>query len=219
MQARAAARMRWLVFAAILLGFILVPFLVVEAPFTRWLAQLFQELQGSPVAAGALVVALLGLDPLLPIPSSLVSVVAGAAFGLQLAALLIWAGMTLGAILGYALGASAGRGLARRLVGPGELVRAHRLAADIGPATLVITRAVPVLSEAAAMVAGTARMPLWLFLLSTTAANAVIAIAYAAVGDAAGSQGSFLIAFMGLVLLPALGWSAWRLLARRGDVR
>jgi len=208
---------RWMIFAAIVLAFILVPFLAFEAPLTGWTSRIFETARGNLVAAGALVVALLGLDPLLPVPSSLLSVFAGAAFGFRLAAVLIWCGMTLGALVSYALGASAGRGLARAIVGATELARAQRLASDVGPAALVVTRAVPVLSEAAALVAGTARMPLWLFLLSTAAANAVIAIAYAAVGEAANSGSSFLIAFMGLALIPALGWSAWRLLHKRGS--
>jgi len=211
-----AISVRWMIFAAIVLAFILVPFALFETSLTRWTGAIFEQVRGHPLAGGALVVGLLALDPVLPIPSSLLSVFAGAAFGLYWAALLIWTGMTLGALISYALGASAGRGVARVLVGAEELARAHRLAADVGPAALVITRAVPVLSEAAALMAGTARMPLWLFVLSTAAANAVIAIAYAAVGEAASSWNSFLVAFMGLVLLPAIGWSAWRLLRKRG---
>lgn len=206
---------RWVVFAAIVVAFILLPFFLFEASLSHWSAGMFQSLQAQPELGGLLIVALLAGDALLPVPSSIVSVFAGAAFGAQTAALLIWTGMSLGALLSYALGASAGRGIARVLVGRGELARARRLASDVGPAALVVTRAVPVLGEAAALIAGAARMPLWLFLLSTISANAAIAVAYAMVGEAAGSWNSFLIAFIGLVTIPAIGWAAWRLLLRR----
>jgi uncharacterized membrane protein YdjX (TVP38/TMEM64 family) len=163
-----------------------------------------------------LIVALLSGDAVLPIPSSILSAFAGGAFGWRTGALVIWSGMTLGALVSYALGASAGRGVAVRIVGKTELERARSLFADVGPAALIVTRAVPVLAEAATLVAGAARMPFWIFLLSTSVANVGVAIAYASIGAAAASSSSFLIAFIGLVSVPALAWAAWRLLSRSG---
>ena len=65
------------------------------------------------------------------------------------------------------------------------------------------------------LAAGAALMPFGLFLLSTLLPNAGIAVAYAAVGAAAASKGSFLIVFLGLAAVPAIAWLAWRLLRAR----
>jgi len=42
-----------------------------------------------------------------------------------------------------------------------------------------------------------------------------VAVAYAATGAAAVSNGSFLIVFIGLVTIPAIGWTLWRLVLKR----
>ena len=201
--------LRWLGLAALVLGAILIPFLVFEGPILDWTATALAAARQRPWLGVALVVGLLAGDIVLPVPSSLVSVFAGAAFGWLAGAVVIWIGMSLGCLAGYALGVSAGRLLALRVVGEGELERAKRLFESAGPAALIVTRAVPVLAEAGTLAAGAARMNLAAFVVSTGLANAAVAAAYAAVGAAAASSQSFLILFLGLALIPALAWSAW----------
>jgi membrane protein DedA with SNARE-associated domain len=149
------------------------------------------------------------------VPSSVVSAFAGAAFSWAVGSAVIWVGMVLGCVVAYALGASAGRVLALPVVGEGELARAQRLFSDIGPAALILTRGVPVLAEAGAMAAGAARMPFWTFMAATSLANAGIAAAYAATGALAASAHSFMLVFIGLIAVPAVGWGAWRLWTAR----
>jgi uncharacterized membrane protein YdjX (TVP38/TMEM64 family) len=201
--------LRWTALAAVVLGAILIPFVVFEGPILDWTQTALVAARQSPALGVALVVGLLAGDVVLPVPSSLVSVFAGAAFGWFAGAMVIWIGMTLGCVAGYALGVSAGRLLALRVVGEAELERAKRLFESVGPVALIVTRAVPVLAEAGTLAAGAARMPLLSFLVSTSLANAAVAAAYAAVGAAAASSQSFLILFLGLALVPALAWSAW----------
>ena len=57
-------------------------------------------------------------------------------------------------------------------------------------------------------------MPLPAFLVSTGLANVAVAAAYAGVGAAAASSQSFLILFVGLAMIPALAWLAWRRIRR-----
>lgn len=212
---RARAWLRWAALSGLLLAAIIIPFLLFEEQLTGWTGETLRALAARPWLGAGLVVALLAGDAVLPVPSSILSAFAGGIFGWRLGWLVIWTGMTLGCVVSYGLGARAGRGVGLRIVGLSELERARRLFTDVGPAALVVTRAVPVLGEAATLVAGAARMPFALFMLSTGAANAVVAAAYAGVGAAAMSSGSFLLTFLGLVSLPALAWGAWRLMARR----
>lgn len=194
---------------------IIVPFLLFEEQLTGWTTGTLAALAARPWLGATLVAALLAGDAVLPVPSSILSAFAGGIFGWRLGWLVIWTGMTLGCLVSYVLGARAGRDVGLRIVGHVELERARGLFKDVGPAVLIVTRAVPVLGEAATLVAGAAHMPFASFMLSTGAANAVVAAAYAGVGAAAMSSGSFLVTFLGLVSLPALAWAAWRLWAKR----
>lgn len=204
---------RWSLVAVLLLALILIPWLLFDAAVTRKIA----EILAGPMAHGPLValliVVLLALDVVLPTPSSLVSVAAGALFGWALGGALIWTGMTLGCLLGYGLGARAGRPLVRRLLGEAELARAMRLAGRADGPALALTRAVPVLAEATVLAAGAAGAP-GRFAVVTSLANAGVAAVYAGVGAAALSQGSFLLAFAAAAGLPAAGWLLVRLSRR-----
>lgn len=206
---------RWLAALSVVLVAIIVPFLLFEDRILAWIPWLLEALRARPAVGASLLVALMAGDVVLPVPSSLVSVSAGAAFGWRAGAAMIWLGMTLGCLFGYALGGSAGRLLMVRLVGEAELARARGLFADAGPLGLVVTRAVPVLAEASLLAAGAARMPFASFLISTSLANAAVAIAYALVGAAAAGAQSFLLLFLGLALVPTVGWTAWALRRRR----
>ena len=201
------ALVKWTAAGLLLLALILVPFLLLEEQVLGLAGDLF----GSGGQAGALlalvIVALFAGDVLLPVPSSLVSVAAVALFGWA-GGLLIWIGMTIGCGLGYWLGSRAGRPLAERFIGPDEVARAQRIAGDVGPAALVLTRAVPVLAEATTVAAGLAAMPLRRFALATGLANAGIALVYVA------AAGSFLLLFVAALVVPALGWIALRLFTR-----
>lgn len=209
------ALVRWIAAGLFLLALILAPFLLFEDRVLEFAGGL---LGGAPRQAGVLIalaiLALFACDVFLPVPSSLASVAAVALFGWA-GGLLIWIGMTIGCGLGYWLGSQAGRPLAERFIGPDEVARARRIAADLGPAALVLTRAVPVLAEAATVAAGLAAMPLRRFALATGLANAGIALVYVAWGAAAGGSAvSFLMLLAGAIAVPAAGWIALKLFTR-----
>jgi uncharacterized membrane protein YdjX (TVP38/TMEM64 family) len=208
--------LRWIGIALLLFAAILVPFLMFEGAIERFAIGALEALRGNPFAAGGLIVASLALDPVLPIPSSLVSAAAGGVFGLWGGALAVWIGMMAGAVLGHLLGVRAGRALGLKLVGDAEMARAGRLFQRIGPVLLMITRGVPVLAESAVIAAGAAGMPMRHFLLPICLGNLAVALAYGWLGATAISADSFLLLFAGLAALPALGWAAW---ARHSSTR
>jgi uncharacterized membrane protein YdjX (TVP38/TMEM64 family) len=195
--------MRWAIVCVVLMMAVLVPFWFFGEAFTAF---------GDYVTRGSLparvmipvVVTLLALDVFLPVPSSIVSVGAGALLGFWRGTLIVWLGMTAGCLLGYAVGARMAR-LARRFIGDAELQRAGQLLDRHGIWALAACRSVPVLAEASVVFSGLARTRLRPFLLIASLSNLAIAAAYSAVGHYALQVDSFLLAFLGAMTLPALG--------------
>ena len=202
---------KWSLVGIAIAGLVLLPFLLFGAEASRIAAELFVPGGQAGILLALAIVALFAGDVVLPVPSSLVSVAAVALYGWA-GGVLIWIGMTLGCGLGYWLGSRAGQPLARRFVGPGEVERARRIAGEVGPAALVLTRAVPVLAEAATVAAGLAGMPFRRFALATGLANAGIALVYVAAAE------SFELLFAAAIAVPALGWAVMLLFRRPGAV-
>jgi uncharacterized membrane protein YdjX (TVP38/TMEM64 family) len=173
-----ASVFRWVVLGVLLCAVIVVPFVIWEDALAL-LSRNWLEAPTSRAVVAFVAAALLAVDLALPIPSSFVSAGAVAAVGPVIGAVAIWAGMTLGALAGYALGAGGGTPIVEGFVGRSELERAERLMARFGVAMLVVCRGVPVLAEASVLVAGAARMRLWTFSWVTSAANLGLAVAYA----------------------------------------
>lgn len=140
--------LRWL--ALVLLGVvILVGPLVFSDAVARLASDGVATAQHSPAQVATLIIAALALDVFLPVPNGITNTLAGAVFGFSLGAAVIWTGLMAASLLGYAMGALAGKRLAQRILGADELARAHRFAEDLGPLVLILSRPVPVFAELA----------------------------------------------------------------------
>lgn len=202
----------WTLMGLGLLLFVLVPFFLWEDPLNDFTERLLEG-RDRPWLTGGAVVLLLALDVVLPIPSSLVSTFAGYALGLLPGALASWLGLTLGCALGYGIGRLGGPALVRRVMGPGEQRRAEEAARSYGAAALALCRAVPVLAEASVIFAGLSRMPLGRFVAVTALSNLGVSLVYAFIGQSAADVESFLLAFLGSLLVPLLAMGAARALS------
>jgi uncharacterized membrane protein YdjX (TVP38/TMEM64 family) len=194
--------MRWAIVWAILIGLVLVPFFLFESQFNAFAARM----TGTETAAwlaGISIFGLLALDVLLPVPSSIVSTAAGVLLGFWTGSAVVWVGMTVACLMGYALGSRAS-GAARRFVGDDGLRRAESLMTRYGDYTIVLCRPVPVLAEASVIFAGIIRAPFGRFLLLSMLSNLGIALGYAAFGAFSMRIDSFLAAFLGALLLPGI---------------
>ena len=188
---------------SVVLAVVLVPFALVGSAVDDWAIASLRTDAGPSVLVAVLIATLLAADIVLPTPSSVVSTASGALLGFIPGAVASWVGVTMGCALGYWIGVS-GRGPARRLVGAGELKRVEAFTARFGDWSLVLLPAVPVLAESSVFLAGVARMDLARFVAITALSNAGISLAYAAVGAFATQTSSFLLAFGGAILLPAV---------------
>jgi uncharacterized membrane protein YdjX (TVP38/TMEM64 family) len=157
-----------------------------------------------PSAIALMTVALLSSDILLPIPSSLVSTFAGAQLGILAATAVSWLGMTLGAMLGFFLARVWGRALAVRFTSLDDLQRIDRLGQDYGVWMLIATRPLPLLAEAAVLLAGLSGLSWRWFLMCVMLSNLGIALVYSFLGRLANAQGHLPLALLASIALPLL---------------
>ncbi|MGG7595643.1 3-dehydroquinate synthase [Pseudomonas sp. WC1] len=201
-------------------GLVIASFVLFEQQIQNFLSHLEHLLPSTPaqmLTLALLLIGLLALDVVLPVPSSMVALLAVASLGSVGGYLAIFIGLCLGAGLGYALGAGYFRLLSSRLGlhqrQPGQL--AYRL----GTLSLICLRGVPVLAETSVVAAGMQRYPLRAFILVTTLANAGLALAYSAIGTFLVAQNALLVTLLAGMVLPALfiaGYSLFKAL-RKGE--
>ena len=163
----------------------------------------------------ATVVALLAADLFLPIPSSLIMVLSGAAFGVVGGALLSLVGSIGGEWLGFELVRHYGRRASRRFAGDEEIDRLTRMFARHGAAAVAITRALPVVMETMSVVAGLSAMTRGTFLLASLIGTAPIVFIYAYAGAVSRQTGSTVPGIVMLVAVAGFGWVIYR--ARMAD--
>lgn len=207
--------MRWVVLSAILIAVVLVPFFLFEEQFNQFAAEVARGDRSPWLAAGG-ILALLAADVVLPVPSSIVSTAAGVLLGFWRGAAVVFGGMTLGCLLGFAVGARAS-GAARKIVGDDGLARAAELVRRYGDWALVVCRPVPVLAEASVIFAGLVHAPFGRFVRLTALANLGIAAGYSAMGAFSMRVESFLLAFAGALIVPGLAIAIARVVFGRAS--
>jgi uncharacterized membrane protein YdjX (TVP38/TMEM64 family) len=211
MTSTAPLRRYWLVTFA-LLGVLLAVFAAFEwrgVPVLRdpssWMAG------GGPWAA-ALSVALLIADVFLPVPSSVLMIGNGALFGVWAGTALSLAGSVGATALAFFVGRRSER-LIERLVSPGEKAHADALLARWGALAIVVTRPIPLLAEATAILAGGSPLG-WPRLLAASVAGAFPScLLYALTGAHSRSFGSGALVFAAVLAVAGVFYFLGR---RRG---
>ena len=198
---------RWAVLAAMVAAIVIASKLLIEnvlglsldAAVTSWMA-------GAGAGSALTVVGLLAADIVLPVPSSLIMVLSGAAFGVLWGSVLSLAGSIGGEWLGFELVRRYGRGMSRRLVGDDEVRQLERLFARHGAAAVVVTRALPIVMETMSVVAGLSGMRRSTFLVASVIGTLPVVVIYAYAGAVSRQIGSIVPA---VVILIAMAGAAW----------
>lgn len=181
----------------------IIPFLLLgswsDAAWDRW-----QENPPSKSVIAIVVTTLLAVDIFLPIPSSLVSTLAGSQLGAPLGILFSWIGMTLGTIIGFALARQFGSRFALWFSSERDLAKASLLSERYGPSLLVIGRGVPVVAEASVLLLGMHNLPWKKFLPPVLLANLGLSIAYALFGEWTENHGGLPVAIAFSIAMPVL---------------
>jgi len=164
---------------------------------------------GAPAAA--VVIGLLAADIFIPVPSSVVMVLSGAAFGVWWGALLAFVGSVSGEWLGFELARKYGTTLSTRFIGDAtERRRLNDALVTHGAAAIAVTRALPVVMETMSIVAGLSPMRRSTFLVASTIGTAPIVLVYAYAGAKSREAGSLVPAIVILLAVAAAGWIWYR---------
>lgn len=185
----------------------IIPFVIIgELPGDRWLNAVDNNAWLFGLTGGAL----LTIDILLPIPSSIVGTFLGARLGFWIGLLFTWSGLVAGSLIGFSITRFA-------------FARFESLLPTFPRATtdaiVFLSRPVPVFAEAVALAAGTTPMPLMRFFCLSAVGNAI----YAAVlcGNGATLIPDKLMG-PGLIIpmaLPVLAWLVWRTFEKKQDTQ
>jgi uncharacterized membrane protein YdjX (TVP38/TMEM64 family) len=164
---------------------------------------------GAPGAAA--VIGLLAVDIFIPVPSSIVMVLSGAAFGVLWGSVLAFIGSIGGEWLGFELARKYGTSLSARFIGDsGERERLNRLLTTHGAAAVAVTRALPVVMETMSVIAGLSTMKRSTFLIASTLGTLPIVIVYAYAGAVSREMDSIVPAIVILIAVAAAGWVWYR---------
>ncbi|MCP5277094.1 MAG: VTT domain-containing protein [Thiobacillus sp.] len=190
-------------------------------PFVVWgeqIERLAPSLLGSGDTAllvAAVGIALLTVDLALPIPSSVVSISLCLFLGPLLGGAAIVLGMMGGFASGYVLGRMLSRESLRQWVGPELWDDLGRKAARSAPVWIMVSRPVPVLAEATAVITGSLGVPFRTAMLAALLSSLAVAGCYATAVMIGYSEGGFGLAFLSSLVLAGLLWTLSRILRRR----
>jgi len=192
-------------------AFLIAAKLLVEDVFGLRLDPLLRAwIADAGTGTAAIVIALLAVDVLVPIPSSLVMMLSGAAFGVPAGSLIALVGSIGGEWLGFELVRRYGRRAADRFVGGAESERFRHLIARHGAVAVAVTRALPVVMETVSVVAGLSAMRRRTFLLASLAGTAPIVVVYAWAGAMSRQTGSLVPAVIIAIAVVGFGWVLYR---------
>jgi uncharacterized membrane protein YdjX (TVP38/TMEM64 family) len=172
--------------------------------------QRWQESPPSDQVLAAAVVAILASDVFLPVPSGPVSTMAGSQLGFVWGTLASTMGMTIGAVVAFGLARRWGRPLAERYSSPEQVAELEAACGEHGPWMVILTRPLPILAEACALLVGALQMRWQAFLPTVAVSNLLIAATYSALGQQAAEYGWLPMAVCASVALPLLVTFFWR---------
>ena len=183
----------------LVLAFILIPFFLFQDQFDSWSSIILGQSEKLTWMAFLLII-LLATDVFLPIPSSMISTGAGFLFGFTIGVAISFTGMTIGVLIGYALGNGSRRALP--WLDNNTKVWLESFFDKKGIWAIAFARPVPVIAEASVIFAGMSKMSFPRFIIISSLSNLGISLAYAGVGAFSVSVNSFLLAFLGSMLIP-----------------
>jgi uncharacterized membrane protein YdjX (TVP38/TMEM64 family) len=177
-------RLVWLTLALALA--VIIPFAIWGGRFEQWLTLegTVATIRGWGAWGWLGVIALLVGDLFLPVPATPVMSASGYLYGWFTGGLIAAAGSFLAGTTAYLLCRKFGHRLAERIVGRADLEKGHALFVRRGPWLVALSRALPVLPEVIACLAGLTEMPARTFFISLGCGSLPLGFVYAAVGAA-----------------------------------
>ena len=198
-------------FLIIFLTTILLPLSLLDSSLEDISKELINWSGENKIFNSILVISALTADVFLPVPNGLTNTLAGAILGFYLSIPIIWIGLTLGSLIGFAIGKYAAKPFAKKLLSKEDLERSEEISKKFGIGILLIARPAPAFAEISTVAAGLAGMKTITFLLVMIFSNLLISVVYAFIATAAITNQSASLVFIGIAVIPLLFW----LLAKR----
>jgi uncharacterized membrane protein YdjX (TVP38/TMEM64 family) len=157
---------------------------------------------------------ILSSDILLPVPSSIIMFGNGAVLGITAGTALSMASVIAGHMAGFGA-ARLSRNFAPRFLTSPRKQEADRIFEHYGPLSIIITRGIPVLSEAITLLGGMRQMQPLRFLKLNILGYLPVCLLYSIFGHYATGKQAFLWAFAGSILIAGIYWLAGRLILKK----
>jgi uncharacterized membrane protein YdjX (TVP38/TMEM64 family) len=148
-------------------------------------------------------------DILLPVPSSIVMFTNGAELGALAGAVLSFAAAVSGSMFGFFIGRFSGKAI-NRFLSQKNKEQADLAFKKYGAITIIITRGIPVLSEAVSITSGLRQIKAFDCLWLNMVGYAPVCLLYAVCGNYATEKYSFFLAFGGSLLIAFIYWMLGR---------
>lgn len=196
---------RYWMFVGGLIILFLVLFGMVEALEIPLLTDPLQIMNHAGIEIALLSVALLTVDILIPVPSSLLMIANGALYGVAIGTLLSLIGSLGSGLVGFGLGRRGAVWLTR-FISEEEMEHANLLLLRWGTLAVIVSRPMPIVAETVAVMAGTSRMG-WATMFWATLSGALPAsLLYAITGATAVQLDSFLLTFTLVLAIAGIFW-------------
>ena len=193
-------------FLIIFLTTILLPLSLLDSSLEDISKELINWSGENKIFNSILVISALTADVFLPVPNGLTNTLAGAILGFYLSIPIIWIGLTLGSLIGFAIGKYAAKPFAKKLLSKEDLERSEEISKKFGIGILLIARPAPAFAEISTVAAGLAGMKTITFLLVMIFSNLLISVVYAFIATAAITNQSASLVFIGIAVIPLLFW-------------
>ncbi|PCJ83544.1 MAG: hypothetical protein COA54_15270 [Thiotrichaceae bacterium] len=175
---------------------------------------LIQAKELSPIYVGSIVALLLFADLFIAVPTMTIIILSGYFLGHSYGTIAALSGTMLAGVAGYAINRYYGNGIMAFLIKDEKKRREATSAFDkSGFAMILLSRAIPILPEATACLAGMTNMKFWKFLLAWS----ISTIPYVLIATYAGSISSVsdpMPAIFAAILISSVLWISWFLYHR-----
>lgn len=157
---------------------------------------------------------LLLADLLLPIPGTIVMSALGAVYGFWIGGLIATIGSMLAGILGYGVGRFFDEKFAKRWLGEKDFEKGRSLFEKSGAWVVATSRALPILPEVMACMAGLLRMPFGTFVIALACGSVPMGFLFAWIGMVGRDQPAWGLAFS--LGVPAVLWGVAAVMRKKG---
>ena len=169
----------------------------------------------NPIWVAAAIIILLFVDIFIAVPTLALTIMAGYFLGFPLGAVTAFTGMACAAATGYGLSRIWGQAALSKIIR--DESQRHKMATAFetsGPVMIVFARAVPMLPEVTACMAGVTRMPVLRYSLLFVASTLPYALLAAYAGSISSADSPQPAIYAALVLYAIL-WTGWYIFNRR----